>query len=38
MIAWRGLQLYQLGRSIIQPTNVDSIRYNDHLDFFSYSF
>ena len=38
MIAWRGLQLYQLGRNIIQPTNVDSIRYNDHLDFSSYSF
>lgn len=37
MIAWRGQQLLEQGRSIIPFDQVDRVRYNDKLDFDLYS-
>ena len=37
MIAWRGQQLFEQGRSIVPFDQVDKVRYNDKLDFALYS-
>ena len=33
MIAWRGLQLWEAGRSIVPYQEVDAVRYEDRLPF-----
>lgn len=38
MIAWRGLQLWKAGRSIIPVNMIDTVRYDDHLDFSPFHF
>lgn len=38
MIAWRGLQLWRAGRNIIPVNMIDTIRYDDHLDFSPFLF
>lgn len=38
MIAWRGLQLWRAGRSIIPVNMIDTVKYDDHLDFSPFLF
>lgn len=33
MIAWRGMQLFKSGRSIVREDALGSVRYDDHLSF-----